>query len=456
MKFGIRSFAFGLVFAVASPSASGQERAGNPSGNIDSLTLPEAIALALEHHPAVAEAKANTQVAAGVLKQARSSLMPTLSSDASLTRHQEPMLVAPLHGFDPTMAPSFDRALVRGNLTLGYSLFDGGARGARIGRAEAGEATARHEQQKAGMDLAAQVSTAYLSVLSSMELLAAAERQREALRAEEDRVRQFLSEGKAARVDLLRVQASLSQSEATEISIRSRLGVAEGRLARLTGLPRDRIRDRGLEGVALGPLPVQQISLALSRAREASPELALAREQLAGASAGVREAEANWLPTLRVAGAYTDFGTLDGGHVQEWQGALQLSYPLFTGGAREGERDRAAAEERRASEAVRRVELAVEEGVEEALAAVVESRARREALERAAEQAEEVARIEALALEVGAGVQTDFLRAQAEFFQSQAALAEARHGEVMAGIRLARVMGDLTLEWVRENTEVVR
>jgi outer membrane protein TolC len=100
--------------------------------------------------------------------------------------------------------------------------------------------------------------------------------------------------------------------------------------------------------------------------------------------------------------------------------------------------------------------MAVEEGVEEALAAMVETRARREALERAAAQAEEVARIEAMALEVGAGVQTDFLRAQAELFQSRAALAQARHGEVLAGLQLARVTGELTLSWIQENTEVGR
>ena len=94
--------------------------------------------------------------------------------------------------------------------------------------------------------------------------------------------------------------------------------------------------------------------------------------------------------------------------------------------------------------------------MEEALATVAETRARREALERGVEQAEEVARIEALALEVGAGVQTDFLRAQAELFYSRAALSETRHGEVLAEIQLARIMGELTPTWLQENTEVVR
>ena len=66
-----------------------------------------------------------------------------------------------------------------------------------------------------------------------------------------------------------------------------------------------------------------------------------------------------------------------------------------------------------------RQNLAVEGGVEEALAAVEEARARRTALETAVEQAAEVARIEALALEVGSGVQTDFLRAASATLSGQ-------------------------------------
>jgi outer membrane protein TolC len=111
---------------------------------------------------------------------------------------------------------------------------------------------------------------------------------------------------------------------------------------------------------------------------------------------------------------------------------------------------------KKATEALRSAELAVEGGVEEALAAAQETRAMRVALESAVEQAAEVARIEALALEVGSGIQTDFLRAQSELFQARAALSQARHGEVMAGVQLARVTGELTLDWLQENMEVIR
>jgi outer membrane protein TolC len=105
--------------------------------------------------------------------------------------------------------------------------------------------------------------------------------------------------------------------------------------------------------------------------------------------------------------------------------------------------------------AIARAELAgiireVEDGVEAALAAYRSARSRAEALEAAVAQSAEVARIEALALESGAGVQTDYLRAEAELLTVRAALAEARHGAVEARVRLERATGRLDPESLAE------
>ena len=452
-----RRFAAGALALTLIPSGilgQGAAEPGSQSARV--LTLPAAVALALDHHPAIGEARAQLEVAAGVLRQAGAARFPSVSTDASLARYQKPSLVAPLHGFDPTMAPAFDKNLVRGNLTVGYSIYDGGARGARIAQAESGEGMAFAGQASSELTITAQTTAAFLGILSTTELLEAAGSQREALEAENDRVGQFLAVGKAARVELLRVQAALSRAEAVEISLQSRLGVVQGRLARLTGLPGDDVRRVDLVAVQIRPASPGRLPEVLAKARSASPELELARHQVSSSEAGVQVAKASMYPTVHAAGAYSEFGSLDGGHTLEWQGSLRVSFPLFTGGARKGDRERAVAEERKASEKLRSVELAVEGGVEEALAAVEEARALRAALETAVEQAAEVARIEALALEVGSGVQTDFLRAQSELFQARAALAQARHVEVMASVQLARVTGELTLGWLQENMEEIR
>lgn len=456
MRYRCWTLAGTLCLALLPGAIQGQSSEQSRIEEGESLTLAEAVALALGSHPAVGQARAAGDVAGARVKQARSALLPTLAGQGSLTRHQEPMIVAPLHSFDPLSLPTFDRNLVQGAISLDYTLFDGGARRARIRQAEAGERGMEALGVEAGMTVTVQVSAAYLGVLSGGELLAAVLGQKEALSAELDRVQLFLEEGKAARVDLLRVEAALSRVRAQEISVRADLGLSQGRLARLTGLENEAVRGMALVPVMPVGTMVPAEDLVLASAREANPALARAREGLAGARAGVQEASAAWLPKVAANGRYADFGTLDGGHVQEWQAAVQIFYPIFTGGARKGKREGAQAEERQATEALRLEELVVEDEVEVALAAVREARALREALETAEEQSEEVARIEALALEAGAGVQTDFLTAQAVLFQSRASLSGARHGEILALIELARVKGDLSLGWIQENMEMVR
>jgi len=424
-----------------------------PNGH---LTLAEAVALALDTHPSLGQARAQRDAAAAGVALARGALLPSLSSQGSLARFQEPMVVAPLHGFDPARPPTFDRSLVQGTLALSYTVFDGGARRARRAGAGIGEEAAALGEERGAMDVTLQVSAAYLEVLTGRELVSAARRQQEALEAERARVAQFLEEGKAARVDLLRVEAALSRARASDIAAGADLDAAWGRLARLLGMEEEELRGRNLASVALAPAPDLSLEEAMAAALGRSPEMALARKEVAGSAAEARSARAAWFPRVEAGGQLQSFGTVDGGHAQEWNAILRISYPLFTGGARGGEVERAAARELQASEGLRLAEMRVADQVDEALAALAGTRAMRHALSLAVEQSEEVSRIEALALEAGAGVQTDYLRAEADLLEARAALARARHGEILARIGLARAMGDLDLGWLDETLEVVR
>jgi outer membrane protein TolC len=69
---------------------------------------------------------------------------------------------------------------------------------------------------------------------------------------------------------------------------------------------------------------------------------------------------------------------------------------------------------------------------------------------------EELKRIEQLRLETGAGTELDFLRAEADLRQAQAALLEARHALLLSRIELARLTGELDLDWLAEHLEEVR
>ncbi len=405
------------------------------------LTLSEALDSALATHPSVAAAGARVDGARAAVSAARAQWVPTLAGSAGLTRFQEPMVVAPLHGFDPTHPPAFDRTLIQGQLGLQYTLFDGGARGARIRAAGAGEAEAVASRDGTRMQVLEGVTEAYLAALAAHDVLDAAHRQVAALEAEHDRASQNLDQGTAARVEVLRAEAALMDARAQAASAEAGARLSRNNLARLMGVDPTWIADRALNDVAAIRAPEPS-------AGSESPEVERARRAVEAAQARVSQETASRLPNFQASAALVDYAAATGSPVAEWQAGLKVSWPLFTGGARRAAIRQARAGVRTAKASLRLVELQNQQAIDAADAAVVEADARTEALQASVRQWQEVARIEALSLAEGSGVQSDLLRAQAGLFQARAGFARARYDAVLARVRLARAQGSLDRKWM--------
>jgi len=418
------------------------------------LTLGDAAAAVLRVHPTIAAAEAAVARAASGEREARSALLPSLQLDGSAVRFEEPMVIAPLHGFDPTHPPRFDNALYQGSASLSYVLFDGGARRARIGRADRLTVAAEAGAAGAAQALLAQLSQSYLRVLAARELVAAHRARLEAVASERGRAAQIFEQGRGARLVLLRAEAALSSAAADTVNATSQLASAERSLARLLALDPGALRGRPLASVRSDVPPPADRAAALAAARERNPDVQRARAQLQAAERTRQEARAAWLPRLQLAGRYVEYGSSKGAETGEWQGGLQVGYPLFTGGARVAAVDRAQAELAATRADLAGLELRLADAVDAALAAWEAAHARAAALTAVLAQAQEVARVEQLALRQGAGVQTDYLLAEAEVFRTRAALAEARYTEVGARVELARASGELSVPWLHENVEI--
>ena len=434
---------------------------GSPVAAQQPLTIADAVARAERVHPAVAAAVAGQARAASGRAEAEASRLPVLSLDANATQHAEPMVVAPLHGFDPLDPPEFERTLFQAGLNLSYTLFDGGARGARIGRAERLETAAGAVARATRQALAAQVASAYLRVLARREQLDAQRARLSAVTGERARAALLFAEGRAARLVSLRAEAAVSAAAADTVDGAGQLDVAERVLARLLALEADTLRALALAPVrAASPAAVvappggeRPNDVVLEIALGHNPEVARARAQLDAARRGVGEARALWLPRLQLGARYVEYASSAGREAGEWQTGIQVGYPLFTGGARTAARDRAEAEVAAAGAELRSVELRVADAVDGALSAWASAAARATALEGALAQATEVVRIEKLALDEGAGVQTDYLAAEAELLRMRSALTDARYAVLLARVELARVTGELGSDWLRTNLE---
>jgi len=416
------------------------------------LTLSEAITRGLQSDPGLDLAAAAYARARSNAREAGAARQPTLSVDANVTRFKEPMLVFPLHRVDPADPPRFDPTLLQASSTVGYTVFDA-SRGGRIDRAEALVAAAQVGERAARMQLLSDVARLFLQLRAARELSLAAVSRVQALDRERARAAQLVEQGKAARVVLLRAQAALSAAQAESVNAVNYEEMATNELARQLGMSADSLRKTALRGVRWRTPALLNPAAYRAVAQDSSPELERARSELVAAEAGRSEARGLRLPRLHVGGRIIEYGSADNGSQAEWQGALQLSYPVFTGGARAAANDRAAAEVNGARAEYELARRRVDDAVDRAVAAVNAARARLAALEATVEQSEEVTRIDRLALEAGAGVQTDYLTAEADLFRARASLTDARATELIALIELARVSGQLSEQWLMQNVE---
>jgi outer membrane protein TolC len=418
------------------------------------LTLQAAAGRALDVHPGVRSAAAAAAGAAAGVGEARSRWFPQLATQASLIRFQKPMVVTPIHGFDQAQLGqiAFDQTLIQGNLSLGFTLFDGGARGARIRSARADAAARDAELAATEADLLVDVTARFLDVLTAGDVLAAQEGGVRALAAERDRVTRLVTEGEAADVELLRVQAALAQAEADRISAATRFNVARSGLARAIEVPAlpDTLRPVRLAAQALPDRDALRAAL-----ERHNPRLTEAERAVESAHMARRAAVAAWFPQLDALGGLYAYGSGAGSFSTEWQAGVRLSYPLFAGGARSSAVSRAGALATAAEQRYRLAVLDAEDALDRALGAVTDAAARTAAEQTVVTHLTDVARIELLSLQSGAGTEVEYLRAEADLRRARAQLAEVRAAEINARVALANLTGDLSLDWLAQAVENV-
>ena len=437
--------------APSAVAAASQEPVALEPGPGEHLGLGEAVRDALVSYPSIASAAHQVDAARAGLGEARSAWWPRIDLSAHANHFQLPILARPIHELNPNTF-EFDRNIWGGDAFLKFVVLDG-SRAARIRGARAQLAQSEWGRTEAELQLIASVTTGYLQVLSLRDILAAQDSELVALRAELRRVEQQLAQGGAAEVERYRAQAAVDAALARRVTLAAQLDTGTRALARMIGRPEESLTPSQLVPVSLGPwvaeLPLDSV---VSRALASNPVVAQARQAALVAQAVRTDARAEWIPSVDVRAGYQAFGGAND-LTAEWQVGVGVTYPLFTGGARSSRIARASARWEAAGDQVRLAELQTAESADQATALVATSGSRMESLGSAVSHLEEVARIERLALETGEGAQTDYLKAQADLLEARAGLAEARHALVAAYVGLARVTGELTLEWLERAVE---
>ena len=327
-----RALLCAAILASAAMFAGAVSRAQDRAARNLSLSLSEAIQLAIDNNVHTLNAKERILEAEGERGIVRSALLPSVSAAASQTNLTSNlaawgMPVQDLKGFPAFVGP-FNRFDAR--LSLMQSVFNL----ASIRKYQAsglGVAIASEQQQLAVQQTTTAAILAYLRVLEAEQSLTAARANVEQAEKLLDLASAQRSAGVATGIDVARAETRVANQRVRAEQTQTGLDEARFILLRVAGLPLSTVLVLS-ERMRLESETVD-LSHAVARAFSDRIELRLADRQVQIQEMQQKAASALRLPTLTAFGDYGSSGLTPGEMDRPTRSAgIQLNFPVFEGG----------------------------------------------------------------------------------------------------------------------------
>jgi outer membrane protein len=401
-------------------------------------SLPELIDLAEAHNPETRVAWENARAQAAALGIARSELFPTLSAVA-------------LSGVDREEIPLGSRfyrhtdTAVQLSLDLNYTIFDFGARRARIAEQSARVLAANFGFNDVHRKLIFQVQEAYYRLLNASAQATAAQASLANARAVQQAAEERLRNGLATLPDVLEARSATAQAQYDLQAVLGAQENARGDLATALGAPAATMIH--VEPLSEVPTPASigdNVEQVIHRALDQRPDLQAEVTHTRLAQAERKQARAAFYPTLNfradpsVQSLYLQQQTLRMGHTADLDGGLSLSlrWTVFDGGARRSRLKEAEAGIRQAESQVNATRDSIEDEVWTAYSNLNTAFRQREA---ATALLDSATQSYAAALEsYNYGV-----RNLLDVTAAQKLLAEARSADILARTQVLATLADL-------------
>ena len=406
------------------------------------LTVRDAMERALSANPSFRSQAAELRKQEIERDVARGQHWPKVDLDAGYTRHAYPSLVTPIR--QAGEFPPLDRDVAYLGLALSVPLYAGGRLVAGDSLAEHNREAAEHGLRGAGQDLLFNVVAAHTKALHLRDLQESARARIKALETEEGHVAARLAQGRAAKLELIRLQTQLSQARHDLLAIEQGERDARSLLAVLLGESR--------ELPSLAGLAVTKVSLpasrgeALATAMRGRPELLRARALGEAASDKVDIAKGERLPQVNLVARTQESAGGDWKGYSDAMIGVQVTIPLFDGSIRRNRLAQADLERRKSELLIEETANQLASEIERAWGAVTESRARQVVADQGEREAEEAQRIETARYQAGESTMTDLLGAEAALWSARVNLLQAGYDVTVSQARLLRGMGELSVD----------
>jgi outer membrane protein TolC len=421
-----------------------------------SLTLHEAVQIALGKHPAMEVTASRTRAAESRIRNAHAGYLPKLNYSESWARSDNPVFVfsslltqhqftAENFGLGPLNRPGFLNNF-QSQVVADHTVYDWGAAKAQVRAAELGRSMSLEQERGTKMELIARVVRSYYGAVLADASLNAAREAAKSADADAQRAETVRQAGMSTDADVLSIRVHLAAVREQEIRRGYDVRVALASLNEAMGLPLD--TNHILSGeltpgkLAGGAAGAYEQSAAQNRPELRHSELAVqtAEHQTAAAKAAL-------LPQFGVRGAFEanrqDFVNKGGAN---WLVAASMRWNLFDGFA-----NRARVSEAKASaDAARAQQRQASQGVKlEVFRAWADARAAEERLAVAAaavSHAEESLRITKDRYQAGLANVTDLLRNETALLDVRTRRLAAIHDQRIAIAHLELAAGTLSAD----------
>ncbi len=387
------------------------------AGKTKPLSLDQAIRTGLKESPLVISGYYEVDASSQGRKAAMGRLLPQVDSYAGYIRRSDPAAVVPIKAFGST-PPVFSRDHYSCGLLMKIPIFEGGRLWSRLSYAEIAEAISRESLHLTRQELVAGITNLFNRILYLQKLTESQRVTLDALKKARSDADVRLKVGRIAPVDLMRMDTQVAAQEQALVSAEEETVRTRQLLAGMIG--RDPSWSPEISGNLGCPSEHGTEPQAESDISQ-RPDIRKAMHEVELARSNVKYATGYHLPSVGLVG---DYGRRAGsgfdGDEEVWQGGVEVSFNIFSGGSVEAGVRQARAKLLAAEERLRHARLNAMTELKNAVSSLRETGKRFHVAEKNLATARETWRIEDLKYRTGAGSITDSLLAQSAWFQAEA------------------------------------